>query len=147
MLGAFLILLVIFRVLKRRFNPEQAERRAMDVRWFAVIGAVSTFISALVGSVGPLMAPFFLAYGLMKGAYIGTEALATVVMHVTKLLAYGKANLLDLRIVGIGLLLGTVLIVGSYLGKRIVDHVSEKAFVLIIEITLVAAGIYFLLKK
>ncbi len=34
------------------------------------------------------MAPFFLAYGLVKGAYIGTKALSTVVMHVTKLGAY-----------------------------------------------------------
>ena len=31
------------------------------------------------------MAPFFLAYGLIKAAYIGTQALSTVIMHVTKL--------------------------------------------------------------
>jgi len=49
-----------------------------QVRAFAALGAVFSFVSALVGSVGPLMAPFFLAYGLGKGAYIGTEALATV---------------------------------------------------------------------
>jgi hypothetical protein len=50
---------------------------------------VSSCLSALLGSVGPLMAPFFLAHGLVKGVYIGTEALPTVVMHVTKLVAYG----------------------------------------------------------
>lgn len=143
LLGVFLILMVVYRVLTRR----KVRSRPMDVRWFLPIGAVSTFISALVGSVGPLMAPFFLAFGLTKAAYISTEALATVVMHVTKLLAYGNAELLTLWNIGIGLLLGTVLILGPYLGKRIVDHVSEKAFILLIEITLVAAGIYFLMKN
>ena len=56
--------------------PRRPARRA-----FAAIGAVFGFLSALLGSVGPLLAPFFLAYGLVKGAYVGTEALATVVMH------------------------------------------------------------------
>lgn len=43
---------------------------------FAGIEAVSSLLSAIVGSVGPLMAPLFLAYGLVKGGYIGTEAIA-----------------------------------------------------------------------
>lgn len=42
------------------------------------------------------MAPFFLAYGLVGGAYIGTEALATVMTHVTKLSVYGGYALIDL---------------------------------------------------
>ena len=64
------------------------------LRAFVLIGAGASFLSALLGSVGPLMAPFFLAYGLVKGAYIGTEALSTVVMHVTKLVAYRGAAML-----------------------------------------------------
>lgn len=146
LLGVFLILMVIFRIFKRRIIGESKEHRSFNVRWFGVIGAASTLLSALVGSVGPLMAPLFLAYGLMKGAYIGTEALATVVMHVSKLVAYGSTDLLNLQIAAVGVMLGGVLFVGSYIGKKIVDRVSEKTFVLIIEITLVAAGIYFLAK-
>jgi uncharacterized membrane protein YfcA len=146
LLGVFLILLVVYRLLKRKFKRQAESDRSFDVRWFAPIGAVSTLLSALVGSVGPLMAPLFLAYGLTKGAYIGTDALATVVMHVSKLVAYGNSNLLSLRIAAIGLMLGAVLFIGSYIGKRIVDRVSEKTFVLVIEVTMVAAGLYFILK-
>lgn len=36
------------------------------------------------GSVGPLTTPFFLAYGLTRAAYIGTEAAAALTMHLTK---------------------------------------------------------------
>ena len=111
---------------------------------FALIGAGSSFLSALLGSVGPLMAPFFLAYGLVKGAYIGTEALSTVVMHSAKLVAYRESAILPLHSVLIGLALGPLMVAGSFAGKRIVDRLPERAFVFIIDLTLVAAGILFI---
>jgi len=53
---------------------------------------VGNFLSALVGSVGP----FFLAFGLVEGAYIGTEAFTAVIMHVTKLTVYGGTSVLTM---------------------------------------------------
>ena len=137
-LGAFLILIVVLRHL-----PKLKAFRT-PLRGFAVIGAVSSFLSALLGSVGPLMAPFFLAYGLVKGAYIGTEALSTVVMHVTKLIAYRESAILPLRAVLSGLALGPIMVAGSFAGKRVVDRLPEQVFVLIIDVTLLAAGVMFL---
>ncbi len=101
-------------------------------------------LSALLGSVGPLMAPFFLAFGLVKGAYIGTEAMCTVVMHVTKLIAYRHAAVLPLHALEAGLVLGPVMVLGSFAGKRIVNKLPEKLFVWIIELTLIVAGLIFL---
>ena len=138
LLGAFLLLTVAWRHL--RPGPP----RRPPLRSFTLIGAIFSFLSALLGSVGPLMAPFFLAYGLVKGAYIGTEALSTVVMHVTKLVAYGQASVLTPRSLAIGVALGPLMILGSALGKRIVDRLPEHVFVWIIEGVLVVAGIAFL---
>jgi uncharacterized membrane protein YfcA len=92
------------------------------------------------------MAPFFLAYGLVKGAYIGTEALATVVMHVTKLVAYRAATVLTTASVVVGLALGPIMIAGSATGKRIVDRLPERVFVLVVEMTMIAAGLLFLIR-
>jgi uncharacterized membrane protein YfcA len=139
-LGAFLILIVVWR----HARPKGMWRPTLPA--FAAIGAVASFLSALMGSVGPLMAPFFLAYGLLKGAYIGTEAWCTVVMHVTKLVAYRHAAVLPLHAVIVGLMLGPMMILGSFTGKRIVDRLPEKAFIWIIEATLIAAGLLFLIK-
>ncbi len=139
-LGAFLILIVIWR----HARPKDMWHPSLPA--FAGIGAVASFLSALMGSVGPLMAPFFLAYGLVKGAYIGTEALCTVVMHVIKLVAYRQASVLPLHAIIVGLLLGPVMILVSFTGKRIVDRLPEKVFVWIIEATLIAAGVLFLVK-
>jgi len=140
LLGVFLLLVVAWRHLRRR------PVRRPPLGSFALIGGAASFVSALLGSVGPLMAPFFLAYGLVKGAYIGTEALATVVMHVTKLIAYRQAAVLSAAALVTGAAIGPVMILGSYTGKRIVDRIPERVFVLIIEVTMVAAGLLFLVR-
>lgn len=140
LLGAFLLVVVAWRHLRPAGFPRPT------LRAFAPIGAASAFLSALVGSVGPLMAPFFLAYGLVKGAYIGTEALSTVVMHVVKLAAYRQAAVLSGPATLAGLALGPVMILGSWVGKRIVDLLPEHMFVLLIEATMVAAGLLFIIR-
>jgi uncharacterized membrane protein YfcA len=140
LLGAFLLLMVGWR----RIRPDGVPRPPL--RGFAVIGAVSSFLSALLGSVGPLMAPFFLAYGLVKGAYIGTEALSTVVMHVTKLIAYRGSGALSGADLLSGLVLAPVMIGGSWIGKRIVDRLPERVFVILIELVMVTAGLLFLVR-
>jgi uncharacterized protein len=137
-LGAFLILIVVIR-----HAPRMTVFRT-PLKGFAVIGAVSSFLSALLGSVGPLMAPFFLVYGLVKGAYIGTEALATVVMHVAKLIAYRESAVLPVHAIVSGLALGPIMVAGSFAGKRVVDRLPERVFVSIIDVTLLAAGVMFL---
>ena len=139
LLGAFLLLVVVWR----HIHPKP---KSFPVASFAGIGAGASFLSALLGSVGPIMAPFFLAYGLVKGAYISTEALSTVVMHIVKLIAYRQAAVLTLSDALIGLGLGPVMILGSFLGKRILDRLPEKVFVAIIEGVLIVAGLLFLVR-
>lgn len=139
LLGAFLVGIVAWR----RMGPRLRVRFAAPA--FAGIGAAFSFLSALLGSVGPLMAPFFLAYGLVKGAYIGTEAAATVVMHVTKLVAYTGTAVLTSGGALVGLALGPSMVLGSLIGKRIVDRLPPTIFVLVVEATLLTAGIAFLL--
>jgi uncharacterized protein len=136
--GVFLLVAVACRHLGPKLT------RPMP-RWaFAPVGAAGSFVSAVAGSAGPLTAPFFLAFGLVKGAYIGTEAVTAVVTHATKIAVYGTAELMTARGVAVGLLLGAVMVAGTYLGKRLVDRVSERTFVRVVEAVLLVAGVYFL---
>lgn len=91
LLGVFLIGVVVWR----RANPHPF--KPSDPA-FAGVGAASGLGSALLGSVGPLTAPFFLAYGLTRSAYIGTEAASALTMHLTKIAAYGAGDLLTPRV-------------------------------------------------
>jgi len=140
LLGIFLIAVVIYR------HSGISSARRLPLRAFPLIGAVFSFLSALLGSVGPIMIPFFLAYGLVKSALIGTEALATVVMHVTKLVAYGSASVLTAAGLQLGLAIGAIMILGSFVGKKLLDRLPEKFFLYLVEATLVIAGLNFLLR-
>jgi uncharacterized membrane protein YfcA len=136
-LGAFLIGVVVWR--RARPHPRKPSDRS-----FAAVGAVSGLGSALLGSVGPLTAPFFLAYGLARAAYIGTEAASALTMHLAKLAAYGAGELLGVRVLVFGLALTPATLAGAWVGKRIVGRISDRVFVLLVELGLVAAGALFL---
>jgi uncharacterized protein len=137
-LGAFILAAVAWRHLR------PARPRRFPTSRFTMLGAVFGFLSAIVGSVGPLMAPFFLGFGLLKASYIGTEAACTVVMHITKLVAYGGSGVLNESAVLTGLGLAPVMVAGSWTGKRVLDRLPERSFILIIEAGLVASGISLL---
>ncbi len=138
LIGAFLLLMVLWR----RLRPNAVR---LGDRAFAAVGAASGFSSALVGSVGPMVAPFFLARGLTRGAYIGTEAAAAVVMHLTKLVVFGAAAVLTLGSGLIGLALAPAAAAGAWLGKRVVDRLPVTVFVALVEVGLVVAGLLLLI--
>lgn len=138
-LGAFLLFAVAFR--RSRFG----RHATMGLRGFALVGGAFGFLSALVGVVGPLLAPFYLAHGLKKGGYIGTSSLCSLVMQAVKLLVYGGYGLLDPSSATLGLAIGVVMILGSYLGDRILDRLPDRVFFLLVEAVLIVSGIQFLL--
>lgn len=137
-LGVFLIAVVVWR----RINPHP--RKPPD-RAFAAVGAASGLGSALLGSVGPLTAPFFLAYGLARAAYIGTEAGSALVMHVAKLGAYGAGLLLTGQVLLYGVVLTPATLAGAWVGRKIVGRISDVVFVLLVEIGLIVAGVLLLI--
>jgi len=133
-IGVFLLIMVVWR----RWRPAAAR---LDDRGFVAVGAASGFGSALVGSVGPMVAPFFLARGLVRGAYIGTEAASAVVMHVVKLIVFGAAAVLTWSSAATGLALVPATMVGAWAGKKVVDRLPVPVFVALIEVGLVASGV------
>ncbi|HEU5317800.1 MAG TPA: sulfite exporter TauE/SafE family protein [Chloroflexota bacterium] len=138
-IGVFLLGAVVWR------HTSVGRRARVGLRGFLGIGALFGFLSAVVGTVGPLAAPFFLSHGLVRGAYIGTEALTALTMHAVKLVAYGRLALLDLQSLALGAAIGVIMVAGSYAGKRIADRLPDRAFRAIVEATLVVAGVQLLL--
>jgi uncharacterized membrane protein YfcA len=137
LLGVLLIALVLWRRLNRR--PRQPPDRA-----FVWIGAASGLGSSLLGSVGPLTAPFFLAAGLTRAAYIGTEAASALALHLSKIAGYGLADLLTGPVLLSGALLTLPVVLGTWVGRWIVGRISDEVFVLIVEAGLVTAGLLFI---
>lgn len=138
LLGVFLLVVVVWRHVRPVVTGPSAPA-------FAGVGAASGLGSALLGSVGPLTAPFFLAYGLTRGAYIGTEAASAVTMHLAKIAAYGAGDLLTGRVLRFGLALTPATLLGTWAGKRPLGRTDDRVFVVLVEIGLVVSGVLLLL--
>ncbi|GAA0571847.1 hypothetical protein GCM10010172_65450 [Paractinoplanes ferrugineus] len=139
LLGVFLLVMVVWRRVRPRPRPPG--------RWtFTTVGAGSGLGSALLGSVGPLTAPFFLAAGSTRAAYIGSEAACALLVHVSKLLAYGAGALLNGRVLLLGLVLTPATLAGTWAGKQTVGRVSDRVFVRLVEAGLLAAALLLIIR-
>ncbi|SCF23648.1 hypothetical protein GA0074696_3654 [Micromonospora purpureochromogenes] len=138
LLGVFLLAAVAWR----RRGPRPGRPRQ---RTFTVVGAASGLGSALLGSVGPLTAPFFLAYGLTRAGYVGTEAAGALTLHLAKTAGYAAGGLLDRQVLLLGAALTPATLLGAAVGRRVVARLDDRVFVLLVEVGLVVAGVLFLL--
>ena len=139
LLGLFILLMIPASRLMARF--------ALKVMLWQLfpIGVAMGLLSGVVGTVGPINAPFFLGYGLVKGAYLATEALGAAAVHSTKSIVYGRFAAIDPVSLATGLTIGMALIGGSYLGKQIVNRIDATRFRSLIELMLAVAGSLMLL--
>jgi uncharacterized membrane protein YfcA len=138
-LGAFMILAVPLR----RWLAHSGV--TVRLRHFPLVGAAFGFLSAIVGAVGPIMTPFFLSHGLRKGRYLATDALCTVGAYITRGIMFRRADLLPSALILVGLYIGVVMIGGAWIGRRLIDRMSEKIFLHILEVLLVIFGVQFVL--
>jgi uncharacterized membrane protein YfcA len=138
-MGAFLIASVPLRrwLLTRNVS--------VRLRHFPVVGALIGTLSGIVVVTGPVASPFFLAYGLRRGAYIGTESLCALGMHVARGAAFAGFTLITWETVTVGAVLGAVMFSGSWLARGLLDRMSDHTFLTVLEVFLVLMGLQFLL--
>jgi len=123
------------------------ESAGMRVRpWhFALVGAAIGFVSGIVTSTGPVNTPFFLAYGLVKGAYLSTEALGSAAVGLTKAIVFRQFGAMPWDSFVRGLVIGASLMLGSWLAKRWVLAMSTERFKVLMDGLLAFAGASMLL--
>src|SRR5256885_7643562 len=94
----------------------------------ALVGGGIGFLSGMVASTGPINTPFYLAYGLVKGGYLATEALGSMAIGITKAIVFQRFDALPLETVGRGLIVGATLMIGSRLAKGFVFGLEPQQF-------------------
>ncbi len=137
-LGIFFIAMVPMR----RWMAHRSWR--LGLGHMALVGAVVGYITGIVVSTGPINTPFFLAYGLVKGAFLATEALGSLAIFIAKTATFGGLGALPVASVGKGLVIGGAIMVGSWLAKRWVLRLDAAQFRGLIEGMLVLAGLTML---
>jgi uncharacterized membrane protein YfcA len=133
-IGVLLLLIVLARRMNwtSRFSGEQTLLPG---------GALVGFVSGAAGSAGPLGAALFLGLNLSASAYVASEAVTAVAMHLTKIIIYQRFAILGAQELQYGLLLGVAMILGSWTGKQIIDRLPKATFRLVVECLLVISAL------
>jgi len=107
-------------------------------------GAVVGFLSGLVGSAGPLGAAIFLSMNLAPAAYVATEAVTAIGMHVTKAMIYQHQLRLGPRFWPLALGMGAAMLAGTWVAKRIIDRLPRILFEAGVSVLLALAALQML---
>jgi uncharacterized protein len=110
----------------------------------ALAGAVIGFLTGIVVSTGPLSVPAFAAFGLVKGAFIATEAAGSLALYVSKAVTFRSFGALPIDIVIKGLISGSSVMAGNYTARLIVERLSVHVFTRLLDGVMLVSGLTLL---
>src|SRR3954447_4950075 len=121
-LGVFFILMIP----ARRWMVNRKLR--VGLPHLAIAGALIGYATGIVVSTGPINTPFFLAYGLVKGPFLSTEAAGSLTMYVSKALVFNHYGYLPWAVLWKGLIVGSSVMAGAWVAKRFVMKMEASQF-------------------
>ena len=107
-------------------------------------GLVIGFLTGIVVSTGPITVPLFSAYGLMKGAFIATEAAASLAVYISKAITFRSFGALPTDIVLKGVITGSSVMAGTYAAKLLVERLSIATFQRLLDGVMLISGLALL---
>ncbi|MDQ4076650.1 MAG: sulfite exporter TauE/SafE family protein [Chloroflexota bacterium] len=139
-------LFLISTVFQYRFGEEKRSFEMHD-RYFLPLGFLVSFFSALIGTTGPVLNPFYLNSGLVKGEMIGTKTANSFFVGLVKIGSYTFFGALHGKLWLYGIVIGIAASVASYLGKQILGEIKEITFRRAVILIMVVSGVVMLYRQ
>ncbi|PTY05821.1 sulfite exporter TauE/SafE family protein [Opitutaceae bacterium EW11] len=122
-------------------NPE-----AEHPVWFApLIGVLAGFTTLVSNAAGPLMAIYLLAMGLPKMEFMGTGAVFFMLLNWFKVPFMVHLGLITGQSFTFNLLLAPAVILGTFIGRWLLQRIDQRLFEWLALLLSAAAGIKLLL--
>jgi len=139
-LAVFLILFSIVFLIYRNLELKPTKLNSL------LGGGASGFIAGLVGTGGAIRGMVLSAFNLEKAVFISTSAFIDFGVDLSRGVVYVLNGFVSLEILPIvaGLLL--VSVAGTYIGKKILEHVSEAMFKNLVLFMILGVGVITLVK-
>jgi uncharacterized protein len=139
-LGIFLVIISVLFLLRPGL------KLSTNVTTIITGGAISGLITGLVGTGGALRATFLTGFNLEKTTYIATAAVIALSTDATRIPIYVyQGFLLEQYYYYIPILFATA-IVGSYIGRKIVDRINQKIFRKVVLMAIILVSILFIIQ-
>lgn len=142
--GIFLLVSALIFLLKTFFPQDNSSgfQLKFDKAWyFLPAGVFYGFLSGVIGSLGPVLVPFYIGYGLEKQELLGTQATTRMVIHITKVCAYTLFGVLNASHLVYGLIMGIAAFPGNWLGHHVLMRISEQTFRRIVMFFVLVSGL------
>lgn len=110
----------------------------------ALAGAAIGYVTGIVLSTGPLSVPAFSARGLVKGAFLSTEAASSLALMISKVVTFREAGALPAQTLLQGIIVGSSVMAGTVAGKAIVQRMSLQTFQYVLDALLLCSGLSLL---
>jgi uncharacterized membrane protein YfcA len=121
-----------------------ARNYKLELWMLAPAGLAIGFLTGIVVSTGPITVPLFTAYGLMKGAFIATEAAASLAVYISKATTFRSFGALPTDIVLKGLITGSSVMAGTYLSRLLLERLSLVTFQRLLDGVMLLSGLALL---
>ncbi len=139
-LGIFLILFSTFLLLKPQFRLTPNKRNTI------ASGSVAGFLAGLIGTGGAIRAMGLAAFDLEKSTFVATSAAIDLGVDLSRSVIYIYNGYLKAEYYFLIPILLAIAVLGSWIGKKILDKVSQDNFKKMVLILLFLIGVTQVLK-
>lgn len=142
----FLIGSALNYFLKNLKPPSEAPKQQFLIQtwYFLPAGFIYAILSGIIGSMGSLLAPMYIGFGLQKEELLATQALTRAIIHIVKVFAYSFFGILVTQHIIYGLVTGLTAIPGNWLGHLALQRISEMQFRQLVMIFILVSGLIIL---
>lgn len=130
--------LIVFSIMKLRGKMQLPHKPATML----IGGGITGLINGLLSISGPISSAVFLTLDLSPVSYIASEAFAATVMHIVKIIVYGKLHLVNLSIVWSGLGIAAAMIIGNFVAMRLIGKSKKKQYQKVVALCMMALSLY-----
>ena len=137
LITVLLLILILYTV----FRPKNLPELKIPIWSFSLVGFFVGLFGPLIGSTGPMMAPFFLRDDLNRKQIVASKASVQLIGHLIKIptFLYLGFSYVDYSI-STGVMIGGVLI-GTHYGVKLLDGLKENTFRWLFRIALLGAAL------
>jgi uncharacterized protein len=123
--------------LGRGFKLGDRALAAAAVGWGMIVGGTT--------GAGAILLSMLLAAGLNGAAVIATDAAISIAVGLVKVTVFGVAGVVGAKVIAVAALIGLAAFPGAFLAKRLVDKLSLRAHVAILDVVVATGGALLIL--
>lgn len=138
LIGLIVVAMTLLQVWRRRLGPDRSAMEAAGRGPAAGFGSLAGFTTMVANAGGPVMSLYLLRSRLAVTRFVGTTAWFFACVNVTKLPISIGLGLLRPQRIPLCLMLIPAVIVGAFIGRWAISHISQAVFE---RVVLVVAGL------